>query len=705
MPIYTNDQGWVLETWGAGYALGVNGAGLLAHRYWGARLLDPSDYPAAPDPGIWGAFNNPAQLTPEEYPGFEDIKFVEPCLKVAFADGVRDVVLRFAAAEVIEGATPELRIHLRDQVYPFALTLHYRVHEPYDLIERWVTARNEGDSPIMIERIFSAQWHLPPGVHYRLTHMVGRHMDEGRLRREALIEGTKVLESRRLTSSHHHSPWFAIDRVPASSAGNSADEASGEVWFGALAWSGNWKLAAEVTDFGSTRVSIGLNDWDFAWRLGPGEAFEAPHSVAGYAAQGFGGASRRLHDYIREAVLSDGDVPRQVFYNSWEATLFDVDAASQGELAEVAAAIGVELFVLDDGWFHGRVDDSAGLGDWWPDEHKFPGGLAPLIERVNALGMGFGLWIEPEMVNPQSELYRAHPDWVLHFPTRARTEGRNQLILNMGRSDVQDYLIEKFDRLLAEHKIVFIKWDMNRNVSEPGWPGAPGDPREVWVRYVQGLYRVWGTLRARHPQVHWQSCSGGGGRADLGILQVASQIQVSDNIDATMFLEILEGFSHIFPANTLHAWVADAHGLPLSLAFRFHVGMCGILGIGSHLARWTAEERDEAAHWIRVYKELRPLIQGGDQHWLRTPQANPFSALLYVAKDRSEAVLFAFRTHLPPRYQLPPLRLRGLDPEARYEVEGVAGARSGKAWMHAGLTLELKDFESTVRRIRRVEGR
>ena len=193
-----------------------------------------------------------------------------------------------------------------------------------------------------------------------------------------------------------------------------------------------------------------------------------------------------------------------------------------------------------------------------------------------------------------------------------------------------------------------------------------------------------------------------GGRADLGILQVASQIQVSDNTDPTLFLEILEGFTHVFPANTLHAWVADSRAPHLSLTFRFHVGMCGILGIGSHLAHWTAEERAEAARCIALYKELRPLIQGGDLYWLRTPQAHPFSALMYVAPDQSEAVLFAFRTHLPPRHQQPPLYLRGLDPDARYEVEGVARVRSGRAWMHAGLTVELGDFESTVRRIRRV---
>jgi alpha-galactosidase len=702
MPIHATDKQWVLETQTTGYALGLNDAGLLVHRYWGARLKTPDDYPAAPNPGIWGAFNNPAHRTPEEYPGYEDIKFIDPCIKVVFADGVRDVVLRFFSAEVHSGTTPELRIHLRDTVYPFQVTLHYRVHEAYDLIERAVTATNMGDTPVTIERLWSAQWHLPSGGNYRLTHLVGRHMDEAQLRHDRLMEGLKVLESRRLTSSHHHNPWFAIDRAPLIALERTADEDVGEVWFGVLAWSGNWKLSAEVTDFASTRISIGINDWDFAWRLAPNETFATPSSYAGYTSAGFGGASRRLHDYIRDGILSDGQTLRKVFYNSWEATLFKIDEDSQIELAEIAATLGVELFVLDDGWFHGRANDTVGLGDWWPDERKFPSGLTPLIQRVNALGMDFGLWIEPEMVNPNSDLYRAHPDWVLNFPTRARTEARHQLILNLGRHDVQDYLIMQVDRLLSEHNISFVKWDMNRNVSEPGWPDAPGDARELWVRYIYGLYRVWGALRERHPSVIWQSCSGGGGRADLSILRLANQIQVSDNIDPTMFLEIQEGFSQIFPANTLHAWVADVPAPHLSLAFRFHVGMCGILGIGNHLARWDAEECAEAAKWIALYKDIRHIIQLGDLYRLRSPQAHPFSAVHYVAKDRSEAVLFAFRTHMPPRAQLPPLYLRGLDPDARYEVEGAAGARSGAAWMHAGLCLDLGDFQSTVRRIRRV---
>jgi alpha-galactosidase len=704
MSIFATATSWVLETDRTAYVLGVNAAGALAHCYWGPRLPVHSDYPSPPNPGIWSAFNNPAHLTPEEYPGYADIKFVEPCLKVSFADGVRDVVLRFMSAEIVDAPTPTLHITLRDAFYPLEVILQYQLFAAHDIIARSVSITNHGVAAVTIERVWSAQWHLPAGGTYRLRHIVGRHMDEGQLRHEPLREGVKQIESRRLGSSHHHNPWFAVDRDPTADLGPGANETSGEVWFGALAWSGNWQLTAEVTHFASTRISIGVNDWDFAWRLDPGTTFTTPCSYAGYTAAGYGGMSHLWHAFIRSELLSDADQPRKIFYNSWEATFFDVDEPSQVALAQIAADLGVELFVLDDGWFVGRNDDSSALGDWSPDPIKFPHGLTPLIAQVHALGMDFGLWIEPEMVSPNSDLYRAHPDWVIHFPTRARTEGRNQLILNLAREDVQTYLIAQFDRLLSEHQIDFIKWDMNRAVSEPGWPTAVGDPRELWVRYVYGLYRVWGTLRERHPQVVWQGCSGGGGRMDLGLVGLVNQFQLSDNIDPTLFLQMQASFSQLYPANMLHAWVADLPQQPhLSLEFRFHVSMCGILGIGGHLARWSEAERSEAKRLIALYKTLRPLIQGGELHRLRSPHEHAFSAVQYVAPDRSEAVLFAFRTFLPPRTRLPALQLRGLDPTAFYTIEGIEGIRSGQAWMHLGVMVELNDFQSSVHRIKRVE--
>lgn len=692
MPVYTFSDSWVIETNSTGYAIGINAMGLLAHRYWGTRLPRPTDYPPPLAFPGWASFNGPGQVVPEEYPAPSGLKYIDPCLKLTFSDGTRDTVLLFEEASVQE---EELTLRLRDAQFPLRVNLHYRAYPAFDLIERWVTVENLGSQPVTLERVFSAQWHLPRFGQYRLTHLSGKWLDENHLQREFLKPGLKVLESRRITTSHHASPWFAIDR-------GTADEEQGEVWFGALAWSGNWKITAEVTDFESTRLNIGLNDWDFAWRLQPGEVFTTPPAFAGYTKSGFGAASRLLHDFIRHSVLPHGPLTHKVLYNSWEATTFDVDVESQTHLAELAAEMGIELFVVDDGWFQGRNADNAGLGDWWPDPAKFPEGLQPLIRKVNELGMDFGLWIEPEMVNPDSDLYRAHPDWVIHFPSRPRTEARNQLILNLARPDVQEYLIETIDRLLRENNIAFIKWDMNRNVSEPGWPDALGDPRELWVRYVQGVYRVWGELRRRHPNVIWQSCSGGGGRADLGILRLADQVWVSDNTEATARLKIQEGFSCIFPASVMEAWVTDAASERISLDFRFHVAMCGALGVGGHLLHWSPEERQQAAHWIALYKEIRPLVQLGDQFRLLSPQQSPFSAVQYMNKDRSEGVLFVFRTHIPEPVMLPPVRLRGLDETSLYTVEGEPEPRSGLAWMEQGVLVMLSDFSSTILRIRRV---
>lgn len=692
MTIHSLEHFWILETASTGYALGINREGLLTHSYWGERLPSPQDYPHPPAGINWASFNDTAHLTPEEYPTSRGMKFTEPCILTVMPDGTRDLRLRFMGAETRPDPDPELHLRFRDEFYPVEITLHYRLFEAEDLIERSVSVSNLGAGPVTINRIFSAVWNLPPGDGYRLTHLTGRWYDEFHLRRETLTHGIKVLESRRLTTSHHHNPWFAVDE-------GTAGEEQGKVWFGILAWSGNWKMEAEVTDFASTRVHIGINDWDFAWRLNGGETFTTPPALAGFTADGFGSASRKLHDHIRDRLLPHGKSLHKVLYNSWEATAFDVDEASQAALAEIAAEIGVEIFVVDDGWFHGRKDDRAGLGDWWPDEKKFPRGLAPLIEKVNGLGMDFGLWIEPEMVNPDSDLYRAHPDWVIHFPNRPRSEGRNQLILNLGRGDVREYLFEKINGLLSDNNIRFIKWDMNRNVSELGWPDAPGDPRELWVRYVEGLYSLWGRLRQAHPQVFWQSCSGGGGRADPGILRLADQIWVSDNTEASARLSIQEGFSQVFPASTMEAWVTDARQDVFPLAFRFHVSMCGVLGVGAHLGRWDSAQRAEAARHISKYKEVRHIVQLGDLYRLNPAQGNCFSALEYISKDRREGLLFVFRTYIPEPVGPLSIHLQGLEPAANYSVEGIEGIRSGAAWMESGLEIYLNNFQSTMRRI------
>ena len=693
MPIHTSPNYWILETRRSAYAFGLNKASLLSHCYWGKRLPFVKDYPAPFEPTHWASTDGYDHFIPEEYPGYAGVKYIDPALKVTFPDGVRDVVLTFVDFITTASPQPTLALRFKDSVYPLQVTLHYRIHEEYDLIERWVTLENLGTDAIHVERVFSAKWTMPPGDDYSLSHLYGRHVGEFQMQREALTPGLKVIESRRLIPSHRAAPWFAVDRC--------AGEEHGDVWFGTLAWSGNFKITAEVTEFASTRVSVGLNDWDFAWKLIPGQPFVTPSSISGYTSNGFGDASRSFHDYVRNELIPHGKVLHKILYNSWEATLFAVDETSQSNLAAIAANMGVELFVMDDGWFHNRNWDNAGLGDWFPDKVKFPNGLHNLIKNVNDLGMDFGLWVEPEMTNPDSDLYRTHPDWVIHFPTRARTESRNQLILNMARADVQEYIIGVLDALLSDHNIAFIKWDMNRGISEPGWAEAPGDQRELWVRYVQGLYHVWGALRQRHPNVIWQSCASGGGRTDLGILKFADQVWTSDNTEATARLGIQEGYSQFLPANTMEAWVTDWGKDLVPLEFRFHVSMCGSLGVGGNLLEWNQAERQVGSDCIQLYKTIRHIIQFGDQFRLVSPQRSDYSAVQYVSKDKSEAVLFAFRTHIPDPFNIPMLYLRGLDPEALYSVEGFDHPRSGLAWMESGLKVELKNLQSRVIKITR----
>ncbi len=691
MAIISTANTWILETNTTAYAFALNSQGFLVHTYWGAKLPRIEDYPVAPESQGWASFNGAADILTEEYPAYAGNKYIEPCLKLSFADGVRDTVLIFVSSQTIG---TELQVVLKDSYYPLLVTLHYRIHPEFDLLERFVTVQNNSDTPVTLERIFSAQWHVPKHRQYRLNHLAGAWFKETQIYREALDIGTKVLESRRITSSHQHNPWFALDCLE-----QSATEHHGELWFGALAWSGNWKLTAETTVYGTTRVGIGINDWDFALRLEAGEAYTTPSTLGGYSSGGFGAASRNLHRYVREVLLPHKHQIRKVLYNSWEATTFAVNEPDQVALAEIAAQMGVELFVLDDGWFHKRNLDNAALGDWWADETKFPNGLNPLIEKVNALDMDFGLWLEPEMVNPDSELYRAHPDWIIHFPTREPTQARNQLILNLARADVQEYLIALIDNLLGSHNIAFIKWDMNRNVSEPGWQNV-SEPRAIWVRYVEGVYRVWETLRARHPKVIWQSCSGGGGRADLGILRLADQIWISDMTEPTMRLRIQEGYSQVYPANTMEAWVTDMGEKHLSLEFRFHVSMAGLLGIGANLHHWSDTERQQAKALILEYKAVRHIVQNGQLYRLKSAFAGFFSSLMYVAPDQSEAVLFAFRTHAPDPVQLPPIYLHGLEPTSLYQIGETV--RSGRAWQRLGLEVKLRDFSSLMLVIKRV---
>ena len=424
-----------------------------------------------------------------------------------------------------------------------------------------------------------------------------------------------------------------------------------------------------------------------------------------------------MHRFERNEILPDRAHPhvRPVLYNSWEATTFNVDEPGQKALAEKAAKLGVDLFVMDDGWFGKRNDDHAGLGDWFVNPQKFPHGLRPLISYVNSLGMDFGLWFEPEMVNPDSDLYRLHPDWAMNFPGRPRSEARNQLVLNMARDDVKEYIFGVLDKMLSENNIKYIKWDMNRHFGEPGWPEVPiAEQKEIWVKYVRNVYDIIDRLRAKHPKLDIEACSGGGGRLDLGILERVNVVWASDNTDAFDRLGIQEGFSYAYTPKVMSAWVTDVpnqNGRSTPLQFRFLVAMQGALGIGSDLNKWTAEDSALAARMISTYKSIRETVQTGDLYRLFSPRQSELTANQYVSADGKQAVVFAFLHSQQYLRPAPTIYLRGLDENAMYQVKPLDDrlvetqeAVSGAFLMHHGLNLKLSgDFDSTLVILERME--
>lgn len=690
MPIVYDDatKRFALHSKAMTYAMGFDDKAQLRQLYFGPRLPHITDLPTCRAEDKPSAFDVTAEEPAYEYPGWAGLFYSEPCLKATFADGVRDVVLRYHHHHVT--GDNGLVITLQDAAHPLDVELHYEIFESENLIKRYAVLKNHGDEEIMLDTALSAAWHLPKLQSYRLTHLAGRWAGETQIFQNPIHPGKTVLESRRGITSHHANPWFGVDD-------GAATEESGDVWFGALAWSGNWKIAIETTVEEQVHITGGIHDFDFRWELRPSDTFETPAFIAGFTSGGFGEASRNLHRYQREHLLPKNfsRQPRPVLYNSWEATYFNVTEQGQIELAKRAAELGVELFVVDDGWFGDRSSDHAGLGDWQPNAVKFPHGLRPLIDRVHSLGMKFGIWVEPEMTNQDSNLYRAHPDWVYHFPNRDRTESRNQLVLNLAKPEVAAYLFETLDKLLSENEISFIKWDMNRPFSEPGWLDASApQQQEIWVRHVRTVYDILERLRKRHPDVAFESCAGGGGRADMGMMAYADQFWTSDNTDPYDRLSIQEGFSYAYAPRTMMCWVAESEtwvkNRPSSVDYRFHSAMMGSLGIGANLLHWSDEEMARARELVRQYKEVRSIIQFGNLYRLLSLRTHHTMAVQYVSDDKSRSVVIMLRQHQHLLETMPILRLRGLEPDAMYLVRGINHPQSGQALMARGLQSNLR---------------
>lgn len=627
--------------------------------YWGPRLADDAD-PAAlallgareEAPGS-PAIVAPVALTPLAGQGFPG----RPGLSMHRAG--RDWAI-FATITAIHRATGAITIESRDDTCGVALTHRLALDPAGDVLVASTELRNTGDGVIDLAALAAPVVPLP-GFVTRLIGFEGRWAGEFQRHEMARPPGQWLRENRRGRTSHDSFP-----AIVATEPGTT--ERHGRAYGFHLGWSGNHRIGVETLADARAQVAMEALLFPGEIRLAPGETYRTPALFASVADHGLTALSRAFHDHLRarpdHARLRAK--PRPVHYNSWEAIYFDHDPATLMALADRAAAVGAERFVLDDGWFLGRRDDRAGLGDWRVDPAIYPDGLDPLIAHVTGLGMEFGLWVEPEMVNPDSDLYRAHPDWALATPPAPVMAFRNQLVLDFGRAEVRDHLFDAVDALLRAHAIAYVKWDMNRDLSQPG--GADG--RAAADAHVRGLYAVLDRLRAAHPAVEIESCASGGGRADYGVLARTDRVWTSDSNDALDRLAIQRGASHFLAPELLGAHVGPANchitGRRLSMALRVQTAMFGHMGMELDLRTLDAAETRELAAGIALHKAHRGLIHAGDM--VRLDAADGVIAFAVVARDRGEALL-SYTQIAEPRAAFPaPLRLADLDPAADYRV-------------------------------------
>lgn len=679
-----NKDVFLLSTNSTSYAFGVDDQGLLRHLYWGRKLTSVADLEMPPLTEV--STNDPVfEITREEFPVHGGLRYKEHCLKVIFADGTRELVYQYCGYDVEQTEEQEeLILHLKDEHYAFYVDLHYVLHPAYDLMERSVVIRNETSDPIQVEELYSAQFHIPyENLNFSNVH--GHWGAEEQRFTQKVSYGKIVIENRRGISGHNHNPYFILDR--------DASETSGEVFFGALRRTGNFRGVVEQTPYGETLVQLGLNPHDCLMELAPGENFAAPAILFGYSHTGFETMSHNLHRFARDHIVHKGSRP--VLYNSWEATEFHVNSRDQIKLAQKARELGAELFVLDDGWFGERHSIQNGLGDWYVNEGKFPNGLEELISEVKDLGMMFGIWVEPEMVNPKAQLYQQHPDWIYHYETRESDTSRGQYVLNVTKPEVQEFIYNMLDNLLTRYDIDYIKWDANRPISQTG------PQRDIWVRHIQTLYTIVEDLKKKHPEVLFEACASGGGRIDYGILGIFDDFWTSDNTDAYDRLYIQDAYSRIYPIKAMRAWVTDCPNFlsnrVIPLTFRFHSAMMGSLGIGCNILKFTPEEMELSKEMIRLYKEIRPIIQEGDFYRLENPSADDY--FLYEYRKENEGLLFAFLPQSKVGHRGTTVRLRDLDEQAMYTLHTKEGeiTKSGSYLMYHGLDLHLNgDYASTI---------
>ncbi len=659
----------------------THGDGPPAVVYWGRKLpADDADMIVAslsrPLAHATIDAEAPVALVPELGSGF----FGSPGLKGARADGSAWAP-RFVETKPPEIADDLVRFHCADEIAGLALDIEIWLEPGRDVVALRQTLTNTADTTYNINRLSLS---LPLPAHANeILDFTGRWCDEFHPRRQHWEAGAIINENRRGRSSHDH-----VAVMFAGSGGFT--ENVGEVWGFHLGWSGNSRLVAERLADGRRYLQAGELLFPGEADLEPGQSIESPWLYGAYSDRGLGAVSNAFHRYLRSRPSHPSiDKPRPVLLNTWEAVYFDHDVDTLKRLADVAAEVGAERFVLDDGWFHQRNDDTAGLGDWWVDETKYPDGLEPLVDHVTGLGLEFGLWFEPEMVNPDSDLFRAHPEWVLADRNYELILGRNQLVLDLANPDAYAYVFGKVDELLTRLDISYVKWDMNRDHVQPTHDGRAGTRAQTLA-----LYRLLAELGERHPNVEIESCSSGGGRADFEILRHTRRIWTSDCNDALERQRIQRGFSLLFPPELMGAHVGPhvSHTTRRThdLGFRGAVAFLGHLGIEWNLLSASQEERDQVKELVALHKQFRPLLHSGDVVRLDSMDEATMTQGV-VAEDGSEALFVYVRTNTARSSVPDPVQFARLDPDRRYSVTILAlPGRSGEfgrtrpEWMERG---------------------
>lgn len=659
--------------------------GSLGHLHFGAPLAAGRSYAHLQRRPFHGFANRLGEPVAREYPTGGAGDFRVPALAVEPADGSPVLHLAYREHRLLPGkpglpglpatyvetadeaATAE--VVLADEPSGLEVTLRYTIYEELPVVVRSATIRNGGPDPVHVRCAMSAILDLPDAG-WDLVTLDGTWSRERHVTARPLAPGRQSVGSLRGASSHEHNP-FVVLRRPATT------EEHGEAIGIALVYSGSFRAEAEVDAFATARVRVGIEPDGFAWTLAPGEELATPEAILAWVPDGLDALSDAFHRLLRERVARGRwrDRPRPVLLNSWEGVYFDFDEETLVEMAEASRDLGVELFVLDDGWFGERNDDTSSLGDWVVDRRKLPGGLEPVARRVRELGLDFGLWIEPEMVSPRSRLFAAHPEWALGVPGRPRTESRQQLVLDLSRPEVVDHLFGMLREVLASAPISYVKWDMNRSLTEPFSSALPADRQgELLHRHILGVYELWRRLTEAFPDILFESCASGGGRFDAGLLAYAPQAWTSDDTDAVERLAIQWGTSLAYPPSAMGAHVSAVPnhqvGRVTPLATRAAVAFFGVFGYELDPRRLTGEERAAIRDQIAFYRDHRDVLQFGRFHRLRSPFEGDRNAAAWmsVAPDRSRAVVGWYRILNRADPGPERLRLRGLDPARRYRV-------------------------------------